>query len=825
SNAVDIQQIQVRVLPPEDPQPPQVIIPSLKVGVRAGTGASTTILDSLVIDPDTPIELLSWSSSSLSLARIDPAALDSRRLEVSASPDSVGYVPVTLKVTDPTLLVDSLAVRIYVSSPITGIPVAGGLPDLIIETGKSGQLDLDGFYFDTDHTDAEVVWSGFGQEQIVVDIDLLTHLTTFQVPETATNEFEEIVFTVLDPDGNFASDTMRVTIVHPGSVVLDLGVIGGQKTVTLGIPDTLALRPLIRIGAPQNIVWSALSRDATKVFSQVLTDQLLLIGVQLGNSQVVLTATDKTTGNSSVDSLVVNVVPESGTDAPLMLKDIGPLNLTAEQDTTIDLKTLVISGNTATIVWTVQPNPNVGVEIDSLNQVAILRPTPGFQGSAGAILFQARDVFSDQEAVSVATPVQVTGNFLVGGELLQILLIHNPIRTNFFDVFIRSRRDLLSAPFLGFLLGEDPTANPTAIPVNEVDNVQNMWFGSLVLSNDIVGLVELSATGIAKDSRVGLTDTLRLQIERAQVRSTFSITYGDVTVSLPQDGVTSTSVVALYAEPEVDRAGRSKPVLDGLTPVSEVYRVYAPWAKVKREGEIRFEQAGPSDPSIGIYRQDEATEKWQFAGSRRVGSQIEGAFSAFGRYRLLADAVAPVAGDVDVLEAEGALSISLEDVGSGVDPESVLLTVNGTPVDVSFDPAHHRVVWTPRGVWDGVDQMLRLRLTDLAGNETVWERRIDLQTLMPQATQFQLEQNFPNPFNPETTIRFDVPGAVDFRLVIYNLLGQEIRTLMAGRFEAGRYTVSWDATDDLGRQIAAGMYLYRLEARDVVLTRKMVLVK
>ena len=178
----------------------------------------------------------------------------------------------------------------------------------------------------------------------------------------------------------------------------------------------------------------------------------------------------------------------------------------------------------------------------------------------------------------------------------------------------------------------------------------------------------------------------------------------------------------------------------------------------------------------------------------------------------------------DIGDGEAVL-ISVEDVGSGVDSESVLLTVNGTPVDASFDPVHHRVVLIPRGAWDGVDQMLRLRLTDLAGNETIWERRIDLQTLMPQAAQFQLEQNFPNPFNPETTIRFDVPGAVDFRLVIYNLLGQEIRTLMAGRFESGRYTVSWDAKDDLGRQVAAGMYLYRLEARDVVLTRKMVLVK
>jgi hypothetical protein len=91
--------------------------------------------------------------------------------------------------------------------------------------------------------------------------------------------------------------------------------------------------------------------------------------------------------------------------------------------------------------------------------------------------------------------------------------------------------------------------------------------------------------------------------------------------------------------------------------------------------------------------------------------------------------------------------------------------------------------------------------------------------------EFDLYQNYPNPFNPNTTIRYALKQSTRVTLTVYNLLGQEVRTLVNARQEAGYKTVIWDGLNNQGRKVASGIYLYRLEAGDFVKTRKMVLMK
>ena len=92
-------------------------------------------------------------------------------------------------------------------------------------------------------------------------------------------------------------------------------------------------------------------------------------------------------------------------------------------------------------------------------------------------------------------------------------------------------------------------------------------------------------------------------------------------------------------------------------------------------------------------------------------------------------------------------------------------------------------------------------------------------------TGFALEGNYPNPFNPETVIRYrlDQPGAVD--LAIYNVLGQRVRTLVATEQQSGRYEVVWDGLDDAGRSAASGVYVYQLRAGTFLASRTMLLVR
>lgn len=90
---------------------------------------------------------------------------------------------------------------------------------------------------------------------------------------------------------------------------------------------------------------------------------------------------------------------------------------------------------------------------------------------------------------------------------------------------------------------------------------------------------------------------------------------------------------------------------------------------------------------------------------------------------------------------------------------------------------------------------------------------------------FQLEQNYPNPFNPSTQISLELPSSEFVQLDIYNLIGQKVRTLLNEDRPAGVQQVTWDATDDAGRELPAGIYYYQLKSSNFQQTRKMLLVK
>lgn len=85
--------------------------------------------------------------------------------------------------------------------------------------------------------------------------------------------------------------------------------------------------------------------------------------------------------------------------------------------------------------------------------------------------------------------------------------------------------------------------------------------------------------------------------------------------------------------------------------------------------------------------------------------------------------------------------------------------------------------------------------------------------------------NYPNPFNPRTTIRYSLPAAVDVQLVVYDALGRRVRTLVAAGQNAGAHDVSWDGSDDAGRQVPSGVYVYHLRAGSEEVSRRMLLLK
>lgn len=90
---------------------------------------------------------------------------------------------------------------------------------------------------------------------------------------------------------------------------------------------------------------------------------------------------------------------------------------------------------------------------------------------------------------------------------------------------------------------------------------------------------------------------------------------------------------------------------------------------------------------------------------------------------------------------------------------------------------------------------------------------------------FSLLQNYPNPFNPSTTIEYSLPQRADVNISVYNILGQNIRTLVDETMPAGKYSVIWDGRDRAGRHAASGIYFYRIKADEFDQSRKMLLLK
>jgi hypothetical protein len=180
-------------------------------------------------------------------------------------------------------------------------------------------------------------------------------------------------------------------------------------------------------------------------------------------------------------------------------------------------------------------------------------------------------------------------------------------------------------------------------------------------------------------------------------------------------------------------------------------------------------------------------------------------------------------------------------------------TLHNNPLYVSHDAY---LVWpspSPGGVWQLPDYPVYQSIVDFTGQnfqpgqDTLFDY---LDPILPIYTEveyaimicrkppssveeegsvtpkyFELYQNHPNPFNNETVIRFNLEKPADVILVIYNSLGQKVRTLLQGRVKAGLTSISWDGKDEKAKVVSSGVYLYELKAGGFTETKRMVLLK
>ena len=95
----------------------------------------------------------------------------------------------------------------------------------------------------------------------------------------------------------------------------------------------------------------------------------------------------------------------------------------------------------------------------------------------------------------------------------------------------------------------------------------------------------------------------------------------------------------------------------------------------------------------------------------------------------------------------------------------------------------------------------------------------------PSVSYFRLGKNYPNPFNPSTSFKYFIPKSEIVDVRIFDLNGKVVKNLVKDKNQVGHNSIQWDATNDQGQKVSAGVYIYSLEAGDFRQARKMVLLK
>ena len=156
--------------------------------------------------------------------------------------------------------------------------------------------------------------------------------------------------------------------------------------------------------------------------------------------------------------------------------------------------------------------------------------------------------------------------------------------------------------------------------------------------------------------------------------------------------------------------------------------------------------------------------------------------------------------------------------------EGYVIYVDGEEVDVVTDVAYTWVA-TNGGTYDFcVGARYTTGVSSLICEEGVEVPFGDVNDNLHPIT-FDLHQNFPNPFNPVTSIGYDIPEACEVQISIYNVLGQQVKTLVNEAHQPGYYSVQWDGTNSAGTVLPNGLYIYTIDAGNFSSVKKLVLMK
>jgi len=139
--------------------------------------------------------------------------------------------------------------------------------------------------------------------------------------------------------------------------------------------------------------------------------------------------------------------------------------------------------------------------------------------------------------------------------------------------------------------------------------------------------------------------------------------------------------------------------------------------------------------------------------------------------------------------------------------------------------SRHEYEYVDRDVTNGIKYWYKLEDVDYSGNTELHGPISATPVKRAAPKEFRLYPNYPNPFNPITTISYDLPKDGYVELVVYNMRGEKVATLMQGNQEAGSYRLNWDGTSQSGDMVASGIYFLRIASGNYCRTDKMIFIR
>ena len=218
---------------------------------------------------------------------------------------------------------------------------------------------------------------------------------------------------------------------------------------------------------------------------------------------------------------------------------------------------------------------------------------------------------------------------------------------------------------------------------------------------------------------------------------------------------------------------------------------------------------------------------------RIIAAMEEGNFASDPRSGYSVDNIAPDA-PASVFAAVSGGVVYLEWTDSDANDLDYYAVYRST--DPEFVPGEENMIGSSEGpeFADDVEELgdyyyavtaLDLHENESDPSELVNVTLLSLEDIRGLPEVFTLQQNYPNPFNPNTQIQYALPTNANVSIIIYDLVGRQIRTLVNEQVNAGYHSTLWNATNDMGSPVSAGVYIYTITANDFRDVKKMILLK